>query len=157
MSGEPLITKRTGIWRPVVLTPGLLLLAGLALCAWIMSRIVPIPRERPAPAAAHPDPRQTYAGPYRNIHPEVAYVGDAQCANCHEAIAKSFARHPMGRSLVPVAEPLDHQDYSRAANNPFTALGRRFFVDRAENGMWHRQTALDDASKPTIELAQKVD
>jgi predicted CXXCH cytochrome family protein len=157
MSREPLITKRTSNRRPVLFTTGLLLLGGLAVCAYLISRAVPVSLKPSALVAQHPDPRQTYTGPYRNIGPDIAYVGDAQCAGCHEAIAKSFARHPMGRSLVPIADLLDQQDYSRDANNPFTALGRRFFVDRADHALWHRQTALEDAGKPIIELAQQVD
>jgi hypothetical protein len=157
MSGDPLIAKHTSKWHPVLLTVGTLLLAGLGVCAWFMCRIVPVSRQPPAPITTPSDPRLTYTGPYRNIRPEVAYVGDAQCAGCHEAIAKSFARHPMGRSLVPISELIDHQDYSQGANNPFTLMGRRFSVDRVDNNEWHRQTALDDAVKPTIELAQQVD
>src|SRR6516225_8488737 len=29
------------------------------------------------------DPRLAYTGPFRNIHPDVHYVGDEQCAGCH--------------------------------------------------------------------------
>jgi predicted CXXCH cytochrome family protein len=32
----------------------------------------------------------------------VAYVGSAACAQCHAEIARSYARHPMGRSLRPL-------------------------------------------------------
>ena len=157
MSGQPLSTKRAGAWRPAMLIAALLLLGASAVCAWLMSRAVPVQRQSPATSAAPADPRLTYSGPYRNIRPDVAYVGDAQCAGCHEAIAKSFARHPMGRSLVPFAELLDPQDYSQDANNPFNALGRRFSVDRTNNDEWHRQTSLDEPGKPITELAQRVD
>src|SRR5262249_60189249 len=69
-----------------------------------------------------PDPRRTYAGPYRNINPDVGYVGDAACVACHEGIAKSYARHPMGRSLVPAADLGERQRDSPDTNHPFTAL-----------------------------------
>ena len=111
MSGEPFITKRTSKWRPVLLTTGLLLLGGLAVCAIDKPGRLG-PAKPTALVAQHPDPRLTYTGPYRNVRPDVAYVGDAPCAGCHEAIAKSFARHPMGRSLVPVADLLDQKDDS---------------------------------------------
>src|SRR5262245_58160657 len=39
---------------------------------------VPAP---PPPAAS--DPRLSYATPYRNVRPDVAYVGDEACAGCH--------------------------------------------------------------------------
>jgi predicted CXXCH cytochrome family protein len=106
--------------------------------------------------AERPDLRRTYAGPYGNIDPDVRYVGDAQCVGCHKDIARSYARHPMGRSLVPVADVLDQQRYAPDTNNPFTALSRRFQVDRQEERIWHRQTALDDAGKPVVDLAQVV-
>src|SRR5262245_6637717 len=36
---------------------------------------------------------------YQNTRPEVKYVGDATCAECHPKEAESYRRHPMGRSL----------------------------------------------------------
>src|SRR5258708_14830908 len=79
-----------------------------------------------------PDPRRTYAGPYRNIDPDIGYVGDAKCASCHEEIARNYATHPMGRSVSPMTELLDRQQYSSSVNNPFDAFGRRFQVDRQD-------------------------
>ena len=57
---------------------------------------------------------------------------DAVCAGCHEDIAKSYARHPMGRSLVPAADLLpglgaavDHVvGEQRAERLPVPGLGR---------------------------------
>lgn len=40
--------------------------------------------------------------PYRNTVAEVAYVGDKECAQCHEEIAQTYRHHPMGRSMSPV-------------------------------------------------------
>src|SRR5262245_24574806 len=50
-------------------------------------------------SAANPpeDARLTYAGPFKNIHPEVPYAGDAECAQCHKPESESFRQHPMGR------------------------------------------------------------
>src|SRR5262245_28828128 len=57
----------------------------------------------PPPTADDPDPRLTYPTPYRNVRPEVKYVGDTACARCHEGHARNYAQHPMGRSFAPVA------------------------------------------------------
>jgi predicted CXXCH cytochrome family protein len=141
-----------------LLLAGLALLAGLGVGgAWLALRLAPA-RPGPPPAASTepPDPRRTYVGPYRNISPDVRYVGDAACAGCHADIARSYGRHPMGRSLVPAADLLDHQRYAPDTNNPFTALGRRFAVDRQGSRLWHRQAVFDEAGKPVVELAQEV-
>ena len=46
------------------------------------------------------DPRLTFATPYRNVRPDVKYVGDETCAACHATESTSFRRHPMGRSAA---------------------------------------------------------
>jgi predicted CXXCH cytochrome family protein len=137
-----------------VLTAGLMLLTAFVLAG--VRWLAPRPTDTSA-AAERADPRRTYDGPYRNIHPDVHYVGAAQCAGgCHDDIARSYARHPMGRSLVPVEDLLDRQRYTPDAHNPFNALGRRFEVDRRGKQIWHRQTLLDQSGKPAIDLAQEV-
>ena len=40
---------------------------------------------------------------WKNAQPDVKYVGDSACARCHAEIAATFRRHPMGRSLAPIA------------------------------------------------------
>ena len=125
--------------------------AGVRLSQWLTSRPTDT-SSTPEPA----DPRLAYNGPYRNIHPDVRYVGDAQCTSCHEKIAQSYARHPMGRSLVPVETLLDRQVYTPDTNDPFTILGRRFEVERRGEHLWHRQVLLDKSGKPVVELSQEV-
>ncbi len=140
----------------LVCVAGLALLAGVAA---LVARRAPWrtggPPGRPADAG-EPDPRLSYAGPYRNVHPAVRYVGDAVCTGCHEGIAASYARHPMGRSLVPAAELAGRQRYGPDAHNPFDALGRRFRAEREGDRLWHRQAVLDEAGQPLAELAQEV-
>jgi predicted CXXCH cytochrome family protein len=138
----------------VLLAAGVLLLVGVG--TWLARRFLPDRHEPPTAPAEPTDPRRTYTGPYRNIAPEVRYVGTDQCVGCHEKIAESYARHPMGRSLVPVAALLDGRHDLPDTNNPFTALGRRFRVDRQGERVWHRQAVLDDASRPVVESAQEV-
>jgi predicted CXXCH cytochrome family protein len=156
MSSEPPATKRGGGRRYLFLVAALALLAGLVtLSPCHLVTLSPKPPGPPAPAGP-PDPRRTYAGPYRNIDPDVRYVGDAACAACHKDIAESYARHPMGRSLVAAADLVDRQRYGPDVNNPFTALGRRFRVERQGDRLWHRQAVLDAAGLPVAELAQEV-
>jgi predicted CXXCH cytochrome family protein len=155
--GSP-AAKRGGARGPLFLVTGLALFAGLcAAGAWLALRFAPA-RTGPPPAAPaeQPDPRRAYAGPYRNVAPEVQYVGDERCAACHQDIAASYAHHPMGRSLVPAADLAGRQDYAPDTNNPFTALGRRFEVDRQAERVWHRQSLPAEAGRPAVELAHEV-
>ncbi len=145
--------------RALYLIAGLTLLAGLTGLA---VRLLPRPASAdhpsdPAPPPGGPDPRRAYPGPYRNIHPDVRYVGDQACAECHPGIARQYASHPMGRSLVPAAQLADRQRYSADSNNPFFALGRRFEVVRQGDRVRHRQAVLDGAGATVVDLDQEVD
>src|SRR5260370_19135382 len=58
--------------------------------------------EGPRKADVRPeDPRLTFATPYRNVRPDVKYVGDAACVRCHARQRKTYRKHPMGLSLPP--------------------------------------------------------
>jgi predicted CXXCH cytochrome family protein len=157
MSGEPPATQRGSERGLLFLAVGLLLTALGIGGVWWARRSAVQEAMHPATASADSaDPRRTYAGPYRNIHPDIRYVGDGACAGCHETIARSYARHPMGRSLVPIANLRERQRYGPETNNPFTALGRRFQVELQGEGVRHRQVVLDEKGSPAIELAQEV-
>jgi len=110
-------------------------------------------------ASAEParvDPRLIYEGPYRNIHPDVGYVGDASCRACHPGETASFREHPMGRSLLPIAQVAPHQLYDKAHNNPFQALGSQFVVKRQGERVWHRQRQQDAAANLLVDYGMEV-
>jgi predicted CXXCH cytochrome family protein len=144
--------------RGRLLVGGIILLLGFGgLGAWMASRsFTDRPAPRLTPALESSDPRRTYSGPYRNVHPDVRYVGDASCVDCHKDITRSFAAHPMGHSLVPVASHVDKQRYTLQTNNPFTAFGRRFEVRPAGQHLWHRQEVPGEVDRPAIDLAAEV-
>src|SRR5262245_50377429 len=71
------------------------------------------------------DPRLTFQTPFENVRPDVAYVGDARCAECHRDIARHYSRHPMGRSMTAVSA--DPGEKLRAIfNNSFAKFDRIF-------------------------------
>lgn len=150
MPGIPLTTRRRILLASALLSI-VFTVAGVGLMRWY-ARVPP-----DTPVAREDDPRRTYRGPYRNIHPDVHYVGSAACFDCHADIARSFSRHPMGRSLTSTGGKSEGElPYGPEANNPFTVLGRRFQVERQGNRLWHRQTVTDDLGRPVAELNQEV-
>src|SRR5262245_62154657 len=53
----------------------------------------------PRPSAEAAAPPALSQSKYRNTKPDVAYVGDAKCADCHEHQAQTYGTHPMGQSM----------------------------------------------------------
>jgi Flp pilus assembly protein TadD len=102
------------------------------------------------------DPRVIYTGPFRNIRPDVGYVGDAICTECHLDRAESYRQSAMGNSLVPIAQLVPEQHYDKHAHNPFDAFGCRLLVDRQGDHVWHRQTLRDAKGEPLITNAMEV-
>ena len=49
--------------------------------------------------------------PYLNVADDVAYVGDASCAQCHGEIAESYATHGMAQSFYPMTEDVAVEDF----------------------------------------------
>lgn len=102
------------------------------------------------------DPRVTYATPFRNVRPEVKYVGDQVCAGCHASHAETFRQHPMGRSLSPVAEVASQERYEPVARNPFQALGLHYHVEPRDGRVFHRETAKGPQDKILSDHEQEV-
>src|SRR5579884_716822 len=145
---------------PKSLGIGVLLLALLAVVG-ILSRLGHDRAEQPVPPLvpveqARVDPRLHYEGPYRNIHPDIRYVGDGSCLSCHPNETASFREHPMGRSLLPIAQVAPQQVYDKEHNNPFQALGAQFLVERHGEKIWHRQKRQDAAGNPLVDYALEV-
>jgi hypothetical protein len=130
---------------------GLFLLAAVFL--WKRQPDAPAPPTAPRPA----DPRLEYSGPFQNVRPEVHYVGDARCADCHEDITRSYHEHPMARSLLPVGQASGGQLLDADHHNPFEALGRRFWVERREGRVLHGQVpAVAGDSQRSLEVAYVI-
>ncbi|HKB05081.1 MAG TPA: tetratricopeptide repeat protein [Gemmataceae bacterium] len=89
------------------------------------------------PDESPPDPRLTFDTPFRNVRPDVAYVGDTACAACHRDIDHSFHRHPMGRSAFVMPAP-DETGRPDAAG--FTAGVADYRVERRDGQMVHVET-----------------
>jgi tetratricopeptide (TPR) repeat protein len=137
---QPAAPRRLWQWA---VAGALLLAAGLA--AYWLGRRTPMP-DNPA---GSDDPRLTFATPFRNVRPEVKYVGDSVCASCHDEIAATYREHSMGRSLAPVAGGAARQRDETEARNPFEALGARFQVERRGDRFFHRETHLDPGGRET--------
>src|SRR5688500_17549847 len=73
--------------RVRLLVVGVALGLGAAAAAyffWPTQQVGP-PREPDVASDVEPpDPRQTFATRFRNVHPDVIYVGDAACRPCHK-------------------------------------------------------------------------
>jgi predicted CXXCH cytochrome family protein len=102
------------------------------------------------------DPRLTFDTPYRNVHPEVKYVGDEACAACHPTITESYRLHPMGRSLVPMSQQAAHERYGKQAGNPFQQLGFEFEVQHRDDRVFHRYRCRGLQGKPVCASEEEV-
>ena len=133
---------RTGLWA----LGGLLLVAAaIATGYWSLGKPLPPPA-----------PRQTLPTQYRNVRPDVAYVGDARCIECHRNEADHFRQHPMGQSLLPEREYLGHEELGTDVKNPFEGTGLHYQVIKRGNTMWHRETMLDDNNAVVYEKEVEV-
>ena len=110
----------------------------------------------PISTPSSPDPRLAYTGPFRNVDPAVRYVEEERCAGCHEKEAGTYAHHPMGRSLVPVARPEGRPEGAREPG-AFRAFGLQFRIECDGDRVRHRQLRLDAAGRPLAEQAWQVD
>src|SRR5262245_62489212 len=107
-----------------------IVLAAAALVVGLAAVVVGL-RWRADRAGEPVDPRLT-STPYRNVRPEVRYVGDQVCASCHAEIAETYSRHPMGRALAPIAEATPIERFDVKAGNPFVAFDLHFGFERRD-------------------------
>jgi predicted CXXCH cytochrome family protein len=141
--------------RYLVLLGGLLLaFAALGMGLALYRTFGPPGSSRPASNGPQ-DPRRQYTGPFRNVNPDVRYVAEKDCAGCHVKEATSFAQHPMGRSLAPVARKEGPPDGARESG-AFQALGLQFRIDCEGGRVRHRQIRADAAGRPVAEQAWDV-
>jgi predicted CXXCH cytochrome family protein len=101
-----------------------------------------------------PDPRLAFQTIFRNVKPDVKYVGDARCASCHGTIDQTYHQHPMGRSafLGGKAESLEKLDAKH--HNPLRTESHTLSVAEREGRVFHRMTANDSKASniPAYEI-----
>jgi Flp pilus assembly protein TadD len=78
-----------------------------------------------------------------NARPGVSYVGDAVCARCHADIAETFRRHPMGRSLAPIATAPAAGFDRPTGTATFSAGASLFTIERRGGREIHRESVSD--------------
>ncbi len=130
-------------------------LAGAVLLGVQASRRPP-PSTPGRSSTVPPDPRLAYTGPLANIRPDVSYEGDASCARCHADKAATYRQHPMGQTLQPIAAVAGTQEYGPKQNNPFTAFGATFQVEREGDRVRHRQVRRGADGQPLAEFTDEV-
>ncbi len=139
-------------------------LRGLPWWAWAVALLVPTlaaavlvwsPWKKPPQKAPVEDPRLTFATPFLNVRPDVRYVGDARCADCH-AQGATYPDHPMGRSSAPAAAVADRGRYGPEAHNPFEALGFHYRVERDGPRVVHTATRRGPDGKELYGVAREV-
>lgn len=127
-----------------MLVEGLLLVAsGLVWLFWM-----PDTRGRDGASGGEGTSTSWPRSPWKNARLDVAFVGDAACARCHDEIAESFRRHPMGRSLAPIdAAPAVGEGAAADGVTTFEAAGSRFTIEHRGGRVVHREARLDDKGR----------
>ena len=122
--------------RMILLFGALFVVAGMATSFVSWRKMAKMGR----PSVAEP------ASAYPNTRLAVRYVGDSACARCHQEIARTYGRHPMGRSLSPI---------SAAANNATAVSGRTLFeahgleysIEHRDNRVLHQEIRRDASGR----------
>src|SRR6266849_3616922 len=136
--------------RTYLISVGLLLT--LALCWWYVHR-----QQREMVIETTEDkPGATFTSPYRNVRPDVAFVGDDACSQCHPTQAETYREHPMGRSLAAVGEVAPSQRYDVAVHNPFQAVGAFFSVEHRGPRVFHKETRKDPQGQILCENSVEI-
>src|SRR5215813_2967337 len=121
----------------VFLLSAIAALALVAAGAWLFWPRRPTEVAQPATAPPAPDPRLTFATRYRNVRPEVAYVGAERCAPCHRGIAAQYLQHPMGQSMAALADGKDWAIFAPRPWKPFDADGLHYRIEARDGALWH--------------------
>jgi Flp pilus assembly protein TadD len=131
---EQLVPPRRGV---ILLFAAILAVVGFM--AVLVSR-----QTRPRPA---PKRLLETASPYANTRSGVRYVGDSACASCHGKIVETYRRHPMGRSLSPIAEAAKTGGDEAAGRPLFEAQGLEYSIARREGRVFHQETRRDASGR----------
>jgi hypothetical protein len=110
--------------------------AFVGLCFFLKGR-----NDSVAPAALESvDPRLSFQSPFLNTKPEVRYVGDAKCAECHDSITQKFGKHPMHQTLAEASSNSMPGCFRPEALKPFQFDGLTYTVEQRGDKIIHRQS-----------------
>ena len=94
---------------------------------------------------------------FDNLAPDVAYVGNEECAYCHREISESFLRTGMGRSFYrPGAQP-DIEDYTDNNHIYDSNNNLHYEMIAAKDGYYQVEYRENDQLERIHELRRKVD
>lgn len=134
-TGDPFTPRQPPPRTPTKVWLAAGLLAALAGTSWVVWQARSRWDSGPSPDA---DPAGD--GPFLNTRAGVRYTGDGACAGCHPDTAAAYSRHPMGRSLAPVASATPVERYDAAAAGGFRKGGWQFSVQHQGGRVFHRAT-----------------
>lgn len=103
------------------------------------------------------DPRLTYRTEYRNVRPEVKYVGDSACVDCHASLCTTFHQHPMGRSAI-LAGSDNLEQYGPESMNPCQVGPYELSVRLEDGQMVHSLSAqgVDGERLPRMDMPVSI-
>jgi hypothetical protein len=127
--------------------------AALAACA---ASVWWLEHQPPHAGAAPVDPRLTYPTPFRNVRPDVKYVGDQVCGNCHGDIAESYRGHPMAHAMAPIGRARPIERVNAAGSNPFSFSRLEYGVVQRDDRMIHRQSCRDSQGREILAIEREV-
>ncbi len=106
-----------------------------------------------------PPVAQTATGevsPFRNVHGEVAFVGDAVCFDCHEDLWRGYQQHGMARSYYPLTPENAVEDFS-AGPLRHEATDFYYRVFEADGRFYQEEYRLDASGNKIHRLVRRMD
>ena len=95
--------------------------------------------------------------PWKNARLDVDYVGDAACARCHAEIAGTYRRHPMGRSMSPIApRPTADVEKKPGGTAVFEVGHSQYSIERRGDREYHRETQRDGEGRVVAEVEAEI-
>jgi predicted CXXCH cytochrome family protein len=94
--------------------------------------------------------------PWKNARRGIKYLGDEACARCHADVAETFRRHPMGRSLAPIASAPNLSNDQSDRTTSFEAGQSLFEIERRGGRVVHRETRRDAQGRVLAQVEAEV-